>query len=510
MAYDPYKFDAFLCHSSRDSRSGRDLADRLKRDGIRVWFHEWYSRFPEQIQKSAHESRVLVLLLSKQTYKSEWTKLEQLTAEFRDPDNHDRKFLPVRLDKSPLPPSIHGYHFIDWKRRAERAYRELLQACRPVAEGVKKRSRRATKHERIFQSRHGAISSIVACAPNLVLSANAAGWLELWDLGTSKKIQAIPAHDRFVHDLAIAGAANLALSGSNDGTVKLWEIPSGTKRATFSHTDFVHGVALTKDGQTAISAGGPELALRVWDIKSGNSVWGVRSVGAASAVSLTPDDARILLGLEDGSIHCWERATGRRIVTFTGHTGPVNAIASNRDGSIAVSCSSDTTLRVWDLQAGRCLASFEGHRDEVMDVSVDPQGLFAASAALDDTVRLWDLRTGACLFVFSRAEPEDAPGPHGRFQCVAFAPDGAKLLAGTSDGLIYVYKLQRPQSSSAGQLPEERYTNAKVVLVGDTGVGKSGLGIRLAEGRWEKTESTHGMRVWPLSLSDVDTSAILP
>ncbi|HEX8130684.1 MAG TPA: adenylate/guanylate cyclase domain-containing protein [Pyrinomonadaceae bacterium] len=42
------------------------------------------------------------------------------------------------------------------------------------------------------------------------------------------------------------------------------------------------------------------------------------------------------------------------------------------------------------------------------------------------------------------------------------------------------------------------YTNAKVVLVGETGVGKTGLGTRLAEGVWRKTESTHGMNVWTL------------
>ncbi|HEX9918322.1 MAG TPA: adenylate/guanylate cyclase domain-containing protein [Pyrinomonadaceae bacterium] len=43
------------------------------------------------------------------------------------------------------------------------------------------------------------------------------------------------------------------------------------------------------------------------------------------------------------------------------------------------------------------------------------------------------------------------------------------------------------------------YTNAKVVLVGDSGVGKTGLGVRLAEGVWRPTPgSTHGMNVWPL------------
>jgi small GTP-binding protein len=47
-----------------------------------------------------------------------------------------------------------------------------------------------------------------------------------------------------------------------------------------------------------------------------------------------------------------------------------------------------------------------------------------------------------------------------------------------------------------------RYANAKVVLVGESGVGKTGLALRLAEDRWEETGSTHGMRVWQLHFDE--------
>ena len=40
------------------------------------------------------------------------------------------------------------------------------------------------------------------------------------------------------------------------------------------------------------------------------------------------------------------------------------------------------------------------------------------------------------------------------------------------------------------------YANAKVVLVGDSGVGKSGLGLVLSGEYFQPTESTHGRRVW--------------
>src|SRR5262249_29896497 len=47
------------------------------------------------------------------------------------------------------------------------------------------------------------------------------------------------------------------------------------------------------------------------------------------------------------------------------------------------------------------------------------------------------------------------------------------------------------------------YSNAKVVLVGDSGVGKSGLGLVLAGQRFEPTESTHGRRGWAFSSEEV-------
>ena len=42
-------------------------------------------------------------------------------------------------------------------------------------------------------------------------------------------------------------------------------------------------------------------------------------------------------------------------------------------------------------------------------------------------------------------------------------------------------------------------TTAKIVLVGDSGVGKTGLGWRLAHGEFKEHSSTHGQQFWVLS-----------
>ena len=53
-----------------------------------------------------------------------------------------------------------------------------------------------------------------------------------------------------------------------------------------------------------------------------------------------------------------------------------------------------------------------------------------------------------------------------------------------------------------------RYVNAKVVLLGDTGVGKSGLGLVLSGQEYQATESTHGRRVWTFDTQDVEVPGL--
>ena len=52
-----------------------------------------------------------------------------------------------------------------------------------------------------------------------------------------------------------------------------------------------------------------------------------------------------------------------------------------------------------------------------------------------------------------------------------------------------------------------RYVNAKVILLGDTGVGKSGLGLVLSGQQYQPTDSTHGRNVWMLDTQEVETAA---
>ena len=58
--------------------------------------------------------------------------------------------------------------------------------------------------------------------------------------------------------------------------------------------------------------------------------------------------------------------------------------------------------------------------------------------------------------------------------------------------------------AGSGSATDKRYRNAKVVLMGDTSVGKSGLALVLTGHNYEVTESTHGRKVWTFGTWEVD------
>jgi len=131
---DEFKYDALLSHSSKDKAIVRPLAERMRVDGLRVWFDEWEIKpgdnIPAKIEEGLEHSRVLVLCMSANAFGSDWTQLESGTFRFRDPLNKERRFIPLRLDDAPIKGSLAQFLYINWlPADREQEYAKLLEAC---------------------------------------------------------------------------------------------------------------------------------------------------------------------------------------------------------------------------------------------------------------------------------------------------------------------------------------------------------------------------------------------
>lgn len=136
-----FKYDIFLSHSSKDKPVVRELANRLKKDKLRVWFDEWELKpgdsIPAKIEQGLEHSRVLVLCMSANAFGSDWAQLEAGMFRFRDPLNQERRFIPLRLDDAPIKGSLTQFIYINWfPQDREQEYAKHLEACRSPAKGL--------------------------------------------------------------------------------------------------------------------------------------------------------------------------------------------------------------------------------------------------------------------------------------------------------------------------------------------------------------------------------------
>jgi hypothetical protein len=126
-----FQHDVFLSHSSKDKAVVRAVAERLRADGLRVWFDEWEIKpgdsIPAKIEEGLEHSRVLVLCMSANAFGSDPAAagLESQTFRFRDPlnsafagrlrrDRKERRFIPLRLDDTPIKGSLERFQCIRW------------------------------------------------------------------------------------------------------------------------------------------------------------------------------------------------------------------------------------------------------------------------------------------------------------------------------------------------------------------------------------------------------------
>ncbi|MDQ0938835.1 WD40 repeat domain-containing protein [Streptomyces sp. V1I1] len=156
-------------------------------------------------------------------------------------------------------------------------------------------------------------------------------------------------------------------------------------------------------------------------------------------------------GCEDGTLHWWDLATGRRLgKAVTGHPGAVRALATAvLDGRpVAVTGSSDAVVRLWDLAVGEQVGVFPAGADawvrSLATGLVEGQPV-AVSLSGDGVVRVWDLaartqRGGPWTSQTGAVSAVATAVLDGRPVVVTGSPDGTvrvwDLIAGRETGFV--------------------------------------------------------------------------
>ena len=323
-----------------------------------------------------------------------------------------------------------------------------------------------------------------------------------------RRLWHLEGHDksRRVRNLAWSPAQSVLATASDDGMVRFWDMATNNSRIFCVLEEEARDVAWSPSGnRLAITkeSGGIE----IWSVRDGVPVQQAQvHEGTVYSTCWSPDGQQLVTCGADQVVNVLDASDLRLVHKLPGHTSLVYRIALSADGRLIASASSDTTVRVWDRSRGTGIATLEGHTAQVLAVGFSPNDDFLASAQGTGQsgselsgVRLWRCADWAPVAFLSRQLFERIGG-------LAFHPSQPLLaVKELRPRRIDCYRIDYALLGSAGGGPgSRRYGNAKVVLLGDTGVGKSGLGLVLSGHPYQPTDSTHGRTVWTVAAEEVE------
>lgn len=382
------------------------------------------------------------------------------------------------------------------------------------------------------------------------------------DLGNAKLLHTLPSAPDAPSgsSLAWSPSGNLLATYGRGGTLDLWDWAAGIRTFSIRASAPILCSAFDPHAQR-LACGDEEGGIWMWDTASGAVTSRQRRPSQTlSSLAFHPTDDVLagagghsvcVRGASDGEL-IWESALSGRVYLrpALGEGEPPNyRVTYSPDGHIL---AVRDHLRVWlyDAHSGNLLKRVEARDDAfIADFAFNPvDGLLAVSRGPEASVEIVNPRNGktvrvlespaaahisfgrhsgllildaimASAFMLWRADTYDAvavmeyrfTAPGEPIMCtVALHPSKPILAVRTSRVLssrttrsaTSVFEMDAAFLLRASA-PTNHYVNAKVVLVGDTGVGKTGLSLALNYRAFEASASTPGRQVWPFDSREV-------
>ncbi|MGA2496283.1 MAG: protein kinase [Tepidisphaeraceae bacterium] len=267
------------------------------------------------------------------------------------------------------------------------------------------------------------------------ISASFDKTLKLWDIASGKEIRAFAGHTDSVQCVAVLPDGLTAISGGQDGTIRVWDMATANQKDQFdSPGDKIQHVAVSRDGALMLACCAGSSRVRVWDLRTRMPQQDLPGLDLAEFM---PDSGMVLASVADWttSLSLVDRATGKMLKHFSGHSGWISSIHVSPGGLAALTTSTDRLIKLWGIESGQAFRTLGGHIGAVGDADMCRDQPIVISGAADATLKLWDIRAPSADIAMFQGSSRSA-------SALAFSPDGRLALSGSLGGTTWLWDVQ--------------------------------------------------------------------
>lgn len=214
----------------------------------------------------------------------------------------------------------------------------------------------------------------------------------LWSGASGQSILTYRGHSLAVLIVAWSRDGHLIASGSKDKTVQVWDT-TGTVHNTFGNLGGTVSSLVWLHNGLGLFVGTLNNGVYELILSSGRVV-GQGSKTIVRSMALSPNGNYLAVGLESGMIAVTDlRGTRKTNQYYTGHLGPVHALAWSKNSALLATGSTDKAARIWDVASTQTIHTLP-HQGSVTSVAWDPNSpARLATGCSDKSVSLWDVNS---------------------------------------------------------------------------------------------------------------------
>jgi TIR domain len=133
----PSRLRIFISHSDRDKVAVDKISQRLNEEGYATWDNRSQVKagdnFQRKILEELADSDVLLIIVSKNSFRSEWAQQEFVTIVLQQEiTNGSRRIIPIKIDEISVPSYLAHLQYLDFSQDFEAGMDRLVADLRPT------------------------------------------------------------------------------------------------------------------------------------------------------------------------------------------------------------------------------------------------------------------------------------------------------------------------------------------------------------------------------------------